>query len=201
MKSPATPAKTSPCVTPCEGADFVVLFSCSDALAVGHNEDALALMRRASFSRREEANRRREVHVSYLSQHGFKTEGKVSRDVLEEEPFKAWPEFSRNSCNIGPEVPLVVGSLALSSVAERLAGVSGKQGVDASREGPGVECGEIIPYWCGSEVSGPLPCDNDGSGVFLPLNPTPGVKSGFGQHEAHIQASAAGAEGESVSGT
>jgi hypothetical protein len=41
----------------------VVQFSCSDALAVGHNEDALALMRRASFSRREEANRRRETHV------------------------------------------------------------------------------------------------------------------------------------------
>lgn len=125
----------------------------------------------------------------------------MSRDVLEEEPFKAWPEFSSNSCNIGPEVPLVVGSLALSSVAERLTGVSGKQGVDASREGSGVKSGEVVPDRCRREVSGPLSCDDDGAGIFLPLDPTPGVKSGFGQHEAHIQASAASAEGESVSGT
>lgn len=119
-------------------------------------------------------------------------------DVLEDEPFEAWPEFSRDSGNIGPEVPLVVGPLALSSVAERLAGVSGKQGVDAPRERFGVECGEVVPDRCRSEVSGPLPGDDDGSGVFLPLDPTPGVKSGFGEHEAHIQAAASGAEGESV---
>ena len=122
-------------------------------------------------------------------------------DVLEEEPFEAWPEFSRDSGNIGPEVPLVVGSLALSSVAERLAGVSGKKGVDASREGSGVECGEVVPDRCRSEVSGPLSCDDDGSGVFLPLDPTPGVKSGFGQHEAEVKPASSSAEGESVSGT
>lgn len=158
-------------------------------------------MRRASFSRREEANRRREVHVSYCSQHGFKAEGKVSRDVLEEEPLEGWPEFPCDSGNIWPEVPFVVGSLALSSVTERLAGVSGKQGVDAARKWSGVESGEVIPDRGRCEVSGLLPCDDDGAGVFLPLDPTPGVKSGFGQHEAHIQASAAGAEGDSVSGT
>lgn len=122
-------------------------------------------------------------------------------DVLEDEPFEAWPEFSRDSGNIGPEVPLVVGSLALSSVAERLAGVSGEQGVDASREGSGVECGEVVPDRCRSEVSGPLRGDDDGSGVFLPLDPTPGVKSGFGQHEAEVKPAASSAEGESVSGT
>jgi hypothetical protein len=125
----------------------------------------------------------------------------MPRDVLEDEPFKAWPEFSRDSGNLWPEVPLVVGSLALSSVAERLAGVSGEQGVDASREGSGVECGEVVPDRCRSEVSGPLSCDDNGSGVFLPFDKGAGVKSGFGQHEAHIQASAACAEGESVSGT
>lgn len=122
----------------------------------------------------------------------------MSGDVFEEEPFEAWPEFSRNSGNVGPEVALVVGSLALSSVAERLAGVSGEQGVDAPRERFGVECGEVVPDRCRSEVSRPLSCDDNGSGVFLPLDPTPGVKSGFGQHEAHIQSSASSAEGEPV---
>jgi len=122
-------------------------------------------------------------------------------DVFEEDPLEAWPEFSRDSGNIWPEVPLVVGPLALSSVAEWLAGVSGKQCVDTSSEGLGVECGEVVPDRCRSEVSRALSCDDDGSGVFLPLDPTPGVKSGFGQHEAHIQASASSAEGESVSGT
>ena len=35
----------------------------SFALAVGHDENPEPLVRRASFSRREEANRRRETHV------------------------------------------------------------------------------------------------------------------------------------------
>ena len=125
----------------------------------------------------------------------------MAGDVFEEQPFKAGSEFSRDSGNIGPEVALVVGSLALSSVAERLTGVSGKKGVDASRERSGVECGEVVPDRCRSEVSGPLPGDDDGSGVFLPLDPTPGVKSGFGQHEAEVKPAASSAEGESVSGT
>ena len=64
IMSHATPAKTSPCVWPCDGARCVVRFSCSDALAVGHDEDPEPFMRRACFSRAECACRTREAQSS-----------------------------------------------------------------------------------------------------------------------------------------
>jgi len=52
----------------------------------------------------------------------------MTRDVLEEPPLG--PGLTQDAGNVWPEVALVVGSLALSRRAERLAGVSGKHGVD-----------------------------------------------------------------------
>jgi hypothetical protein len=49
--SHATPARTSPCPFPCDGARFVVLFSLSLARAVGHDENPLPFMRRTDFFR------------------------------------------------------------------------------------------------------------------------------------------------------
>ncbi len=123
----------------------------------------------------------------------------MAGDVFEKHPGG----FDRadDAGNIGPEVTLVVGPFALPGHAERLAGVAGKDGVDRAPEGPPVKGGEVIPYRGGGEVSGALCGDEDASGVFLPFDKAAGVEARFGQHEAHIQASAARAEGKSVSGT
>lgn len=172
----------------------------SEAFTVGHDEDPLPFMRRACFSRREEASRRREAHVPKLSQHGFKTEADMAGDVFEEDPTEMRPEFPGDPGNVGPEMAFILGPAALSGRAERLAGVSGKQCVEGSGERRCVEGGEVIPYGSGSEVSGLLGSDDDGSGVFLPFDKAPGVEAGFCEHEAHIQAAAACAEGEAVSG-
>lgn len=122
-------------------------------------------------------------------------------DVFEKDPSQSWPKFVGNSCDIGPEVPLVVGSLSLSGHAEWLAWVSGKEGVDRATEGPPVKGGNIIPDRGGGEVSGPLGGDDGPPGVILPFNKASRVEAWFGEHEAHIKATAACAEGEAVSGT
>lgn len=116
-------------------------------------------------------------------------------DVFEEDPFKARAKFAGDAGDIRPEVALVVGPLALPGIAERLTGVSGQKRVETSCEGFGVDLGEVIPDRGGSKISGPLGCDEAGSLVFLPLDKGAGVEAWLGEHEAHIQACAACAEG------
>ena len=161
------------------------------AFAVGHDEDPLAFVRRADFCRCEEASRRREAHVPKFSQHGFKTEADVACDVFEDDPPEAVSELTGNAGDVRPEVAFVVGSFALSCGAERLAGVSGKQGVDGSGEGPGVEGDEVVPDWRGGEVSGAHGGDKGVSRIGFPLDIGAGVEAGHGKTDAHIQSSAA----------
>ena len=166
---------------------------------MGQDEDAQPLVRRADFCRAEQARRRRVAHAPKLSQDGFKAEGDVTGDVFEEDPFGA--AFPDDAGDVGPEVAGIVGTAALSGGAEGLAGISGEDDVEGAAEGPGIEAAQIIPDWGRGEIPCALGGDEDRAGPVLPLDEGAGVKAGFGEHEAQIQASAACAEGQSVPGT
>ena len=88
---------------------------------MGQDEDAHALVRRANFCRREQACRRRVAHAPKLSQGCFKAEADVTGDVFKEDPFRG--TFPDDAVDLGPEVTGIVGPAALSSCAERLAGI------------------------------------------------------------------------------
>jgi hypothetical protein len=118
----------------------------------------------------------------------------VPRDIFEEAPPQAFAKFADDPFDVWPQVPFVVFAFSLTCVAEWLAGVSGKQCIDCAGEGLGVECCDVIPDWCGREVSGPLCCDEGLSGVFFPFDKTSCVKVGFCEHKAHIKASGSCAE-------
>nr|WP_323033669.1 hypothetical protein [Paracoccus sp. (in: a-proteobacteria)] len=104
---------------------------------MGQDENPQPLVRRADFCRAEQTRRRRVAHVPKLSQHGFKAEGDVTGDVLEKDPFGT--AFRDNPGDVGPEVAGIVGPSALSGGAERLAGVSGKDDVEGTVKGAGIE--------------------------------------------------------------
>lgn len=156
-------------------------------------------MRRADFSRREQARRRRIAHCPKLSEDGFKTEGDVAGYVFEKDPVGA--AFPDDTSDFGPEVPGIVCTAALASGAEGLARVSGEDDVEGATEGAGVKAAKIIPDRGWVEVPGALGCDEDGSRPVLPFDEGAGVIAGFGEHKAQIKASAACAEGQSVPGT
>ena len=165
---------------------------------MGQDEDAVPLVRRANFCRREETRRRRVTHAPKLSQDGFKAEADVTGDVFEKDPFGT--AFADDPCNVGPEVAGIVGTAALSRRAERLAGIPGENCVKGAVEGPGIEAAQVVPDWRGREIPRGLGGDEDGSWPFLPFDEGAGVIAGFGEHDTQIQASAACAEGQSVPG-
>lgn len=166
---------------------------------MGQDEDAHPLVRRADFCRREQARRRRVAHCPKLSQDGFEAEGDVTGDVFEKDPCRL--AFTDDAGDIGPEVPGIIGTTALSRRAKRLAGISGEDDVEGTAERPGIETAEIIPDRGRGEIPGALGGHEDGTGPVFPFDKGAGVKSGLGEHEAQIQASAACAEGQSVPGT
>jgi hypothetical protein len=166
---------------------------------VGQDEDAQPLVRRADFCRREQARRRRVAHAPKLSQDGLKAEGDVTGDVFEKDPLGT--AFADDACDVGPEVAGIVSTAALSGRAERLAGISGQNRVEGPAERAGIEGSQVGPDWGRGKISGCLGRDEDGSWPVFPLDEGAGVISGLGEHEAHIQASAACAEGQSVPGT
>ena len=166
---------------------------------MGQDEDAQPLVRRADLCRREQARRRRVAQSPKLSQDGLEAEGDVTGDVFEEDPFRA--AFSDDSRDVGPEVPGIVGTAALSGRAEGLARVACEDGIEGPAERPGIEAAQIGPDRRRSEVSGALGGDEHRPWPVLPFDEGAGVITGFGEHEAQIKASAACAEGQSVPGT
>ena len=165
---------------------------------MGQDEDAQPLVRRADFCRAEQARRRRVAHCPKLSQDGFKAEGDVTGDVFEEDPL--WAAFGDDTGDLGPEVAGVVGATAFASGAERLAGVSGEDSIKCAAEGTSIEAAQVGPDRGRGEIPGALGGDEDSARPFFPFDGAARVISGFCEHEAHIQPSAACAEGQSVSG-
>ena len=123
----------------------------------------------------------------------------MTGDVFEKDPFGV--AFPDDTGDIRPEVAGIISPAALSSGAEGLAGISGEDDVEGTAEGPGIEGSQVIPDRGRGEIPCVLGGDEDRSGIGLPFDESAGVISGFGEHEAQIQASAACAEGQSVPGT
>lgn len=120
-------------------------------------------------------------------------------DVFEEDP--PWAALVDDACDVGPEVPGIVRTAALSGCAEGLAGISGEDDVEGAAEGPSIEAAQVRPDRGRGEIPRGLGGNEDSARPVLPFDEAAGVISGLSEHEAHIQASAACAEGESVPGT
>lgn len=120
-------------------------------------------------------------------------------DVLEKHPFRAG--LKDDASDVGPEVARITGAATLSGGTEGLAGIAGEDGIESAPEWPSIEAAQIGPDRGWGEVSCALGGDEDGSRPLVPFDEGAAVIAGLGEHEAHIQAFAASAEGQSVPGT
>lgn len=112
-------------------------------------------------------------------------------DVFEYAPSEGGAELTDDTLDVRPKVSLVVLAFALPSLAERLAWVSGNEGVDRSGKWSGVECGDIIPDWRWIEVSRLLGCDKHLLGVGFVFDVDASSKPRFREVQSHVEATAA----------
>lgn len=113
----------------------------------------------------------------------------MAGDVLKEDPLRL--NLSDDPGNVRPEVPGVILALSLSRCGKRLAWVSCKHGVTEAAPRSSVEGLDVVPDRGRGEVSGALCGDEDGSGVFLPLDEAGGGKARLGKVKTHVKSAAA----------
>jgi hypothetical protein len=113
------------------------------AISRGENEDPLALVRGADFSRAEYSPRHRVTHFFQVADDCGESQRDVSLDVFEE--AQGWFTKSNTICDPGPEVPFVVFPFSLSCCGDGLARVAPSEDVHQSVKLSEWEALEIRP--------------------------------------------------------
>jgi len=159
---------------------------------VGQDEQALAPVRRADFSRREQSLRNPEAQAFQLASDLAISEVEMVGDVLEEHPFGC--ALVDDPGDVRPQVPGVVGTAALAGDAERLTRIARSDDIQRAAPREAVEGGNVVPDR--RRIQGRVfhPRHEDGRGEGVPLDITHGAVPGLGQHEAEVEPSGAGAE-------
>lgn len=154
---------------------------------MGQDEQALAPVRRADFSRREQSFRNPEAQVFQLASDLAISEVEMIGDVFEEHPFGC--ALGDDPCDMRPQVPGIVGSPAPTGDAERLARVARSEDVHRAAPWAAVEGGNVVPDR--RRIQGLVfhPRHEDGRGEGVPLDITHSAVPGLGQHEAEVEPS------------
>jgi hypothetical protein len=120
----------------------------------------------------------------------------VSLDVLAPHPFGS--DFVDDSGDLGPEVAGIGVAAAFPGVAEGLAGIAGRDEMNAAAERSTVEGSQIVPD---SRLTQGLVCHprhESGRSVTFPLNESHSSVGWLGDVEPEVEAGIAGAEGDAA---
>ena len=125
-------------------------------------------MRSAHFRRCKQSRLNAVAHLEKLSSDLAESESKVVAHVLEEN--KSGPDLSHDSGHIGPQVPRIVFTAALTRDRKWLAGVASSDDIHLSAPRAAIEGLEIVPYR--SAIQGLVfhPRHESGRGEGFPLN-------------------------------
>lgn len=152
-------------------------------------------MRRARFSRREQACLDAVTHALKLSGDVPKSQGEVAFDVLEEHEPR--PDLPHDSGDLGPEVPGIGVAPPQSGLAEGLTGIAGRDEMNASTPRAAVEGSQIVPDSSLTQGLVAHPCHESGRSVGFPLDVTNSSIAGFGDMDAEVEPAIAGAQRKS----
>jgi hypothetical protein len=163
-------------------------------LAVGENEQPLALVRRTDFRRREEARRNAVAHADQSSGDFGKSEAEMMGDVFEEDEGRF--DLSNDPRDVGPEVPRVIRAPAFARDGKRLARISRSDDVHRAAPISAIEGSNVVPDR--RRIQGRLfhPGHEDGRGVGFPFDMAHSTIFGQGDGETEVDPACAGAERE-----
>jgi hypothetical protein len=116
----------------------------------------------------------------------------VPLDVLGKDD--AGLHFADDPRDLGPQVPGVGLAPPLSSEAERLAGITGREDMNAAAPRLAVEGFEIVPDRCLIQGRVRHPGHESGRSVGFPLDETHSAIAGLGDGEAEFEAAISGAQ-------
>jgi len=164
----------------------------SRAFAVGQDEDPLALMGRANFSRAEYSPRRRVTKLAQMLDDLSESEADMSLNVLEE--AEAGLAKSNSVCDEGPEVPGIVCPSALAGGAERLAGVTPREDIHAAVKLSEWERFKITPYRGRIKVPAFHPRRQEAAGILFDLRVSDCSQAWQHSSEPQVDTAIAGAK-------
>jgi len=120
----------------------------------------------------------------------------MAGDILEEAPFR--PDLADDPRDLGPQVPGVVGPKPEPREGEGLAGITGSDDMNAAAPWAAVEGSQIVPDNSRSQGRVCHPRHESGRGKTVSLDMTHSAVSGFGQVQAKVETSDAGAKAEAA---
>lgn len=162
---------------------------------MGQYEEPPPKVRRARFSRSEDAREDRVTQAAKVSGDVPKSQGDVAADVFEEGPARA--DLVDDPRDVGPEVARIGGAASMSRLAEGLTGVAGRDEIHAAAPRSAVKGSEIVPDSRRSQGLVFHPGHKRGRSVGFPLDVTHSPIAGFGDMDAEVETAVAGAEGDS----
>ena len=106
---------------------------------MGQDEQALAFVARADFSRREQSSRNAVTHAFQVFVDLSEPQTKMVGDVFQED--RAGPHVADNSGDVGPEVAGIVDAASPAGEAERLARIASRDEIHDAPPWSAVEGG------------------------------------------------------------
>ena len=152
-------------------------------------------MRRARFSRREQARLDAVTQALKVSDDLPTSQGQMALDVFQEDPSGA--DLAHDPFDLGPQVPGVVFAAASPGLAEGLAGITGRDDMNAAAPRSAVKGSQIVPYRRRSQGLVFHPGHESGRRMGFPLDVTHSATAGLGDMQAKVEAAVAGAERKS----
>lgn len=163
---------------------------------MGQYEEAFAEVGRTDFRRCDDARCNPIAHCLKVSGDDIETKGQMAGDVLEEAPFGR--NLPNDPGDLGPEVPGVFLALAVPCQAERLAGITGRDEMNAAAPRAAVEGSQIVPDRSRSQGLVRHPRHESGRGETDSLDIAHSSISGFCEVQAKIEASDTGAKADAA---
>ena len=163
---------------------------------MGQNEETVAPVACADFSRRLDARSNPIAQALKVSHDVSETQGEMAGDVLEETPFGL--HFADDPGDLGPEVAGVVFALSKAREGEGLAGITGSDDMNAAAPRSAVEGSEIVPNRSRSQGRVRHPRHESGRGETVSLDMAHTAISGRGDMQSEIQSCDTGTKAEAA---
>jgi hypothetical protein len=163
---------------------------------VGHDEESATPVRSADFSRCEQARFCAVAQAAKAAGDLGKSQIDVAFDVLGEDDAGA--HLVDDPLDFGPEVAGIGLAAPLSGEAEGLAGITGREDINAATPRSAVKGSQIVPHRCAIQGRVFHPGHESGRSVGFPLDETCSAISGLGDGEAEFEPAISGAERKAV---